>query len=462
MSRGARRLLLAALALAALAAAVRGAAALLAMRVYVPPGHMLVLSAFRDGGEPARVLGPGRYVVNPLREGHAVHPMVHVPAGKVGVVVSGIGAPLADGGFLAEPGQRGIQRRVLTPGRYLLDPATHPVTLHDATVIRAGFVGVVTRLAGANTQEELALAGQRGVQRDVLPPGLYHLNPYEVSVTPVKIGFHELTFEAADAIAFPASDSNTIRVDATIVWGLNPSDAPLVIKRFGSEAEIVERLIRPQCESVMRLAGSNYKAREFIEGESRRRFQEAVEQNLKEALGDKDVRVLLALIRRIEIPDEVRKWVQNTRISQETALTYEVKAETADILRQLNEVKGRVQLEATRAAGETARLVDEEKQRGKGTVGAIQAQAMVDELALRVQARAIETEIERALGAAGAEAVRIEGEAAAEGERLRIVAFGDPEAFRLFLFASRLKDDLTVELRDGAAELQDLLAGLSQ
>ena len=48
--------------------------------------------------------------------------MITIPARKVGVVKANVGQALPEGEFLASPGQKGIWRRVLGPGRYRINP----------------------------------------------------------------------------------------------------------------------------------------------------------------------------------------------------------------------------------------------------------------------------------------------------------------------------------------------------
>jgi hypothetical protein len=60
---------------------------------------------------------------------------VVIPAGKVGVVTSKIGDELPEGVFIAGPGQKGIQRGVIGPGKYRLNPYGYTVEIVDAISI---------------------------------------------------------------------------------------------------------------------------------------------------------------------------------------------------------------------------------------------------------------------------------------------------------------------------------------
>ena len=105
-----------------------------------------------------------------------------------------------------------MQKEVLTPGTYKINPYLEEVTVVPAVVVPPGSVGVVTRLIGDVGQVSSATltqnrrqhhrpgnparqgnrspaptrlvvgANQRGILKDVLQPGIYYLNPRMVKV----------------------------------------------------------------------------------------------------------------------------------------------------------------------------------------------------------------------------------------------------------------------------------------
>ena len=198
-------------------------------RIEVPPGYSLLvrykgpwpfgtrsqgsegqLVQIDEAGRPrgigilADMPGPGRHFYSPLEyETQLVRDEVIAP-GKLGVVVSKIGKPLPEGTYLVdEPGYRGILRNVLTPGRYRLnkyafdvkivdvDTCAEPATrlkrgADDPTLIPPGYVGVVTNKAGNPRTHEV-----RGIQKQVLQPGIYFLNPAEKRIDIISVGYTE-------------------------------------------------------------------------------------------------------------------------------------------------------------------------------------------------------------------------------------------------------------------------------
>jgi hypothetical protein len=177
-------------------------------RFYVEPDHMAVIVAktgrdlppgqiLADKGQKGiqeEVLGEGRHFRDPVLFDREILPVVHIPPGKVGLVTSKIGKELPPGEFLAAPGQKGIWRTVLGPGKYRLNPYGYRIDVIPAVSIRIGYGGVITSLSGEQAPEgAFAAANQKGVRSDILQPGLYYINPKEFLVNVVEIGVNQVS-----------------------------------------------------------------------------------------------------------------------------------------------------------------------------------------------------------------------------------------------------------------------------
>lgn len=158
----------------------------------LPPGQILAKKGQR--GVQEEVLAEGRHFLNPVTYDHQILPATYVPPGKVGIVTSKGGTELPSGEFLAYPGQKGIWRQALGPGRYRLNPVGYKVEIVDAISIPIGYVGVVTSLSGKQPGERgFAGAGEKGIRADILQPGLYYVNPSAYKVDVVEVGVNQVT-----------------------------------------------------------------------------------------------------------------------------------------------------------------------------------------------------------------------------------------------------------------------------
>lgn len=99
------------------------------------------------------VLTEGRYFRNPYVWSWKVVPQIEIASGEMGVRVSLTGDDPGYGEFLArvddkgEATTKGIVPGVLNPGRYPINPHLYLVEKHQPTTIPAGYQGVVTNLA---------------------------------------------------------------------------------------------------------------------------------------------------------------------------------------------------------------------------------------------------------------------------------------------------------------------------
>ena len=105
-------------------------------------------------GVQRKVLTEGRYFYNPYSWTWEVKKQVEIPSGKIGVKISLTGKDLGYGQFLARVDEKGdattkgIMPGILNPGRYPLNPYLYAIEEAEPVTIEAGFKGVVTNLAG--------------------------------------------------------------------------------------------------------------------------------------------------------------------------------------------------------------------------------------------------------------------------------------------------------------------------
>lgn len=468
----------------------------------VPPDKMLVLVA-KTGKEmpPGQIIaepgqkgvlleprGPGRHFINPFLFERQLKDQIIVRGGEVGVVISKFGKELPSGEFLAGPGDRGIQREVLMPGTYKLNPYAYEVRIVKMTEVEPGYVGVVTARSGKTAKTQLAQPGERGVQKIVLQPGLYVLNPEAYSVERVEIGFNQITMAHAGklpvtkttgqfadklqrqaeqigqglpaderlmgqsgmpvlpAVTFPSSDGFEITIDVTLLWQLLPQDAPSVVARYGNIKKIEENILIPQINSTARIKGSTFGAVDFIVGDKREEFQRAFQDTIQTTLEEKKLQVDLALVQDTLVPDNISGPIQDARIAAEWNTTNAEKTKTEAKKAELDENVGKIRQIEQVVEFETQRLegnIGAEQQKQVNEIGA-QTRLLVAELAR--QTAAIRADIKRKLGGAEAKVVEMKGKAEGEGYTLQVKAVGTAADYALYQFAQQLPEHLRLSL----------------
>lgn len=483
-----------------------------AMRVYVPPHKALLvigkygkpLPADRivvPSGEEGKykgvhevVYGPGRYFINPIFYETEEINLLEIPAGDpqkwewspdghlknpdlapmVGIVTMQEGKEPTHGQEVVNPGEKGVQREVLTPGTYKINRRQRRVDLVPAIVVPPGSVGVVTRLIGdvspgevlsaplttaptttpttrpASTSSSRVVVGatQRGVLKDVLQPGIYYLHPRLVKVTVMPVGYDEITLEAPkNAVRFLSSDGYQIIADLTVVWGRTPSDAPSIVATIGTTDDVRNKVVEQAVRAACQNEGANYSAQELIQGTTRSKFQDALSDSLEQQLRPRNVHILLALIRNIEIKDArgtdqtqgLLATIQRANIEVERELTNRQKTLTATTNAQLEEALKLVDVAREEVASETNVKVANILANGQKRAAEIEANREVQVASIEQQVAALDAQRSQIMGKAQADVDRLRNEAEAKGAKMLVDAFGSPAAYNQYIFAKNFQ-----------------------
>lgn len=429
--------------------------------------------------------GPGRHFYCPIWWERNRVPDVIVKPGEVAIVTSRMGSPLSAGQFLVEgeltgPNRakhKGTLRKVLGPGRYRINDYAFEckvVSLVQTKVgenvkqagwvnIPTGYVGVVTNLA-----TNAALGQKGGIQNEVLPPGIYAINPFERQIDIVGVGFWETSIavnhkvgrdgkEILDAsgepeaipgsgIGFPSNDGFNIQLDFTAIWGVMPKDAPEVVRTFGSVSAAEQKVIIPQSESISRINGSKMGANELLVGETRQKFQTSVSDHFQEVVKAKHLTLLYGLVRHIYIPKEIRTPLQEGYIADELKLTREEEKITKQGEGELREAEKKVLQETEKVKVETAKLVAAALAEGQKQVGEIEAATKQQVASTERQIADFDAKKISTLGKAKASSDQLQKEATSQKFNLAVKAFGNSEAYTRWQFAEGLPENIQLQL----------------
>jgi hypothetical protein len=483
-------------------------------RVYVAPEEaLLVINKFGDPLPPERIvvpigedhykgvqaelLGPGRYFISPVSHDWKIVPLTEIPAGKpqewafdsngqlkqpdtapqIGLVSLKEGMEPPPGQEVVEAGYKGLQREVLTPGTYKINPQQYEVTLYPAQIVPPGSVGVVTRLSGG-TQDVLSTAltaatpapttngsgpatqpaaptrlavgpNQRGILTDVLQPGIYYLNPRLAKVTVVPVGYDAITLDhdTNTSVHFYSNDGYQIEADLTVVWGRSPADAPQIVANIGNVDKVRENVIEPAMKAAFQNEGARYSAKELIQGTSRSEFQDALSTSLNQQVSARNVHVLLALIRNIAVKDNsgndatsgLLATIQQTNIEKEKDLTNQQKTITATKKAELEQTTKLVDVARETVSAETLVKTATLKAEGEKTAAETAGETEVKVAEVQKQVAELEAKRIEIMGKAESEVLRLKNEADAQGAKMLVDAFGSPESYNLYTFAKNFE-----------------------
>ena len=437
-----------------------------------------------------RVLGPGTYRLNP--EGYDIKVMsaINIPIGYAGVVTSLTGKPAPKGQF-AGPGEKGVHEKILQPGLYYVNPRAYQVDVVEVGMNQVSIVGksgtvVLTKAqsTSANGLAELqqnTLSAQSAKRADYMSrnadlgivsqgdaarlsqsqaassmprkesagakrkqPARSAPQPTDrIPTTPVS---DSVAFGMNQFVQFPSSDGFAIMLDMTVEFELMPENISRIYMLYGDLPAVVSKIILPQILSVSRMKGSGYKAREFIDGEGRQKFQKEMTDELVKILGEKSILVRNAIVRHVEVPSDILQPIQETSIAKEQDLTNKTQQETAKKQAKLNTELAMVDQRTRETEQETEKLTATIAAEMRKDVAGIAADAQLRVAEINLDTAKIRAEIVRIGGEADAKAKFLVENEKALGVKRRAEVFKTPATLADLQFVDSLGPDLSIRV----------------
>lgn len=360
---------------------------------------------------------------------------------QVGIVTTKDGKPLPTGDiagpeisghnmfqdaetFITNGGYKGLQEQVILAGRYYINPRFATVEMKSMTEVPIAYVGVVIAYVGAAGQDvtgdtfkhgNLVTKGQKGVWVEPLDPGKYPINPYTHKMENVptanvvlnwatgKTESHKLD-EKLSTITVRSSDGFQFNLDVSQIIHIPRNNAPKVVARFGTVANLVTQVLEPTIGNYFRNAAQNSDVISFLKERTSR--QGEAKTSIEKALEAYDVQAVDTLIGDINPPAELMKTLTDRKIAEQEQVTFDTQ--------RLSEEKRKEFQQAKAIADTQARVVDAERE---VQIADFNAQASVKTADGSAKAKKINAE-------ADAEVTRVTGEA----EAGKIQSVGTAEA----------------------------------
>lgn len=201
----------------------------------------------------------------------------------------------------------------------------------------------------------------RGVLPQSMKEGLNFAIPLWQRVTLFDARVQEYTMSAApdegalrrdDSLDAPTSDGQSVKVDATVLFKVDGTKAPEIMKTIGED--YVEKIIRPFSRSQIRMVISRYTA-PAIYSEKRQEAETVMTQELGEMLTKKNLILDKVLLRAVYFSPEYSKAIEQKVIAGERVkqAEYEVKEATQRAQAKIAEAKGLAEAQALQKASLT-------------------------------------------------------------------------------------------------------------
>jgi len=482
------------------------------------PGKILASDAM-EKGIWKDVLGPGTYRLNPQGYNVTLLDAINIPIGYVGVVTSQTGTPVPIGQF-AGSGQQGVMEQALHPGLYYINPRAYQVDILEIGMNQVSILGrsgsvVITKsqinsengqelqtlqmnairgqqakrneylernkdsgfVANASLQVDNAnqsdeqkprssLLGNQGrksqpkaqTRQTVSQQGDPFANQQgQQAVIPESAAFGITRF-----VEFPSSDGFQILLDMTVEFELLPENISRIYMLYGDLPAVVEKILLPQILSISRLKGSSYKARDFIDGEGRQKFQNDLTTELVRVLKEKHILIHNAIIRHVEVPNDILAPIQSASVAIEQDKTNTARQDTARKQAKLNAQTAMVEQMKKQVDQETEKLIATTVAETQNKVASINANATLAAAELNLQKATIQAQIAQVQGEAKVQSSFIVANERARGEKLRVSVFNDPSTLADLTFVDNLNPGLSIKiLHAGPGTLWTDMKGLT-
>jgi len=353
--------------------------------------------------------------------------------------------------FLALGGRRGKQLQVLTDGTFFINRWFASVEILQKTLIPIGYVGVVVSYYGTSGKDltgdafrygEQVEPGQRGVWKKALTPGKYPLNPYAVKVELVptvnfvlrwitgQVEAHQYDKDLT-SIDLITADGYEPVLPLSLVLHIDYEKAPSVVQRFGDVSRLISQTLDPILSAYFRDVAQNSSMLDLLS--KREDIQKRATAELGRRFQDYDINCVAVLIGRPESQlapgqeDPIERLfdqLRMRRLAEEQKQTFAKQEEAAVQLRELNDA----QAAAAKQTELTQTRIDVDIAGNRGEAQLAEAQR----LARRDVARAAgESRSKELLGKGEASRVAQVGLSEASVLLQKVRAYGDPRLFAL-------------------------------
>lgn len=230
-------------------------------------------------------------------------------------------------------------------------------------LIISGVVGVLILfviLLGFRTVDagEVAVVRRWGaVTGRILEPGAHFITPFVESTTFINTKF--LLYETMKTADIKESESNYKetqvdtntkdgqRVDLfyTIRFSIDPQRATWVVEHFGSEATLVDNIVRAESRSKARIIPSNFSAEDLYIGKGKEEVADALFDGLKDKFAENGIRLDAVLVRELGFTDQYVQAIESKQIAAVQVETEKNKAEQAKFQKEqrITQAEGQAQ-----------------------------------------------------------------------------------------------------------------------
>lgn len=301
-------------------------------------------------GPQKDILLPGTYYINPLMFKVILEKAREVKPGEVAVIVSNVGKDPSDE-IRREMAAKIRERLEREQKEQLARAGEHKTDVIEGLLDTSLHTDPMDKRLDQGVQEAYVVPdGFRGIQERVVGPGRYYVNSLAVSpiVIPTTNQTVEWTAEQTqdtfDPFEVISKDGFAMQLEVRVVFRVKPEDAPFMVAKIGSIDRLIQNVMHPLIDSIFRNQASESSAMAYLQ--NRHEEQERAEARVRAHLLKYHVDVVNVLICHIRLPEELMKTQTEKILAEQRQNMYNAQREAED---------KRIQLERTKAHADNQR-----------------------------------------------------------------------------------------------------------
>jgi regulator of protease activity HflC (stomatin/prohibitin superfamily) len=287
----------------------------------------------------------------------ALDQVLEVQRGEVAVIVSNIGIdpttiatgdknipPLQEGveRYVVSSGYRGIQREVLGPGIYYLNKLAFIPHIISTTNITIDWAMESASSANNHPAPDSSInyandATRATAYANTIAKNTPATSTITKSVTVIK------SAREFDPLNIVSKDGFEISVEVKVIFRVLPEQAPHMVARIGTIENLIEHVIHPLIDSSFRNLASSSEAMQFMQDryEEQRKAEDHVADELKKYF----VECVSVLICQIKLPDRLMQTLTDKVVASQQKAMYDSQQEAEGRRAEMEKTKALADLQ---------------------------------------------------------------------------------------------------------------------
>lgn len=196
-------------------------------------------------------------------------------------------------------------------------------------------------------------------------PGMHFTRPFAVSVQTVETRPRTYTMADTqdegdepgrqDAVVVQTINGTTVRVDVTVRYRVNASEADQFVSEWNDVGQAEQRLIRPAVRSQLRDEAAAIPTSEIYTSEGRQRLAQAAREALVTEFSGEAMILEAVQVREVNLPDDYDRALNEKEIAKQRVEAEENRLEQDRIKAEQRRVQAQAQADVVEIRGEALR-----------------------------------------------------------------------------------------------------------